>query len=336
MTRRSLAALVEDLSNYNKKKKCGAGAFSAVYLFEPKDGEGPKLAVKRMDKALEDPTTQTMFFREITILSTLQHPAILPFVGFNVSGKNRPSFDIITQYMPNGTVQAYEEFEAEGRLNPNWNATCKMKVIFGVASGMAFVHKCHIIHRDLKAENIFLNDEWEPVIADFGLSKSVDQLQVMQMSGVMGTPFYMAPELFTTDAGTSPSYPIDVYAYGVIVLSLFTKGNFTLSGKRVTSLPQLARALADGVRFDIPTNLEGWCRDLIQQCWHSNPDHRTTFEDIVQALKDDKNKILERADPDSYFAYRDRLPCFDGGSVETRDQGSAQKDEDPTPPFNFD
>jgi serine/threonine protein kinase len=278
---RPLSDLVVDLREYIKIKKCGSGAFSAVFRYQDKTHPERHYAVKRMDKDIDKAGTQLMFFREITILLALQHPTILPFQVFTLPTEGDQSFQIITKFMTNSNVQQHEDWENEGRCNPTFNATTKSKIIYGTAVGMKFIHDNHIVHRDLKAENIFLNEDWEPVIADFGLSKQIDAELVI--SGTMGTPYYMAPELFDSE-GQTPSYPIDVYAYAIIVLSLFTKGQFRFPESKIMSLPQLASGLARGKRFQVPANVPERYRELITRCWEQDPPKRFRFDDVVNFL----------------------------------------------------
>jgi serine/threonine protein kinase len=305
----TLAECVIDLSEYRKTSECGCGAFSSVYQYTHKSS-AEIIAVKRLSKDVEAPETQTMFFREVTILLSLRNPCILPFRGFALPTERRARFEIVTEFMPNGTVQDHEGRESRGVAAPEWNGTCKAKVIFGTACGMAFVHRTHIIHRDLKAENIFLDGNWEPVIADFGLSKDVSAEQVMGMSAVMGTPFYMAPELFG-DNISSASYPVDVYAWGVIVLSLFTHGGFQFPGARITGITQLVVTLQSGGRFVIPKEVPELLRDLIARCWDADPENRPPFDEIVTIL-DCWDEWLPEMDVAEFQDYKTKILEFDG------------------------
>jgi serine/threonine protein kinase len=326
----ALADYVFDMANYGSEKLCGSGAFSSVFLYTNMT-DGRKIAVKRMDKDIERPDKQTMFFREITILLALRHPAVLPFRGFNLPSQDHRCFEIVTEYMANGNVQTHLDREAEGRPSPRWDATCKMKVIFGVACGMAHVHKSRIMHRDLKSENIFLDDLWEPRIADFGLSKTIEQDTPMMMSAVVGTPYYMAPELFACDDTEPASYPIDVYAYAVIVLSLFVGGRFKFDRGQIRNMQVLVAGLASGQRFVIPPAMPDWCRELITQCWAQNPAQRWTFDQAVRYLVD-HDYALEKTDLAVYRSYRTKLLEFGEGPAASDRPAPVVKE---TQPYDF-
>jgi hypothetical protein len=79
--------------------------------------DGEHYAVKRMDKDIDRPGTQLMFFREISILLALQYPAVLPFAGFTLPTHDEPHFQIVTKFMRNSNVQQIEtELEMSGTM----------------------------------------------------------------------------------------------------------------------------------------------------------------------------------------------------------------------------
>jgi serine/threonine protein kinase len=321
-----LAPFVLDISTWKREKKCGAGNFASVYIYATPEGE--RRAVKCMDN--EDPNIPKLFLREVTFLLALEHPAILPFCGFSLPEQGRSTFQIITEFMPNGTVQSQLSNEHDGHASPRWNDTVKSKVVFGVAAAMAHVHSRSIVHRDLKSENIFLDENWEPRVADFGLAKQILPEQELVMSAIMGTPLFMAPELFSSDA-PKPSYPIDVYAYAVIVLSLFVKGDLKMTGMRMTSLPQLTRHILAGKRFEIPSYVPEKYKELIEECWKPEAGDRPTFPAIVERLNHPEARF-PRTDDGLYEDYKKRVLSEQRESAQAPDAPDGSRTE----PFNFD
>jgi serine/threonine protein kinase len=299
-----LATFCIDLSEYEKVRKIGSGGFSSVKEYRRKR-DGRLFAVKKIDRDVDQPSTQQMFFREVTILIALQHPAVLHLEGFTLprdSGRGN-SLRIVTDLMTHGNLQEQEERAASGSGSPEFDATHQSILLFGTAVAMRHVHELHTVHRDLKAGNIFLDEHWEPRLADFGLSKVIDRDLVM--SGALGTPYYMAPELFDPTIGGA-SYPLDVYSFGIIVLSLWTNGIFTMSGTRVLSIPMLANALQQGRRFVIPDAVPERYRQLIVRCWEQLPRDRLTFVEIVQVLAED-DMYIPGTDLDAFNEYRARI-----------------------------
>ena len=94
----------------------------------------------------------------------------------------------------------------------------RSKIVYGIASAMAHLHRYNIVHRDLKPENIFLDENFNPILAYFGLSKFYKDK--ITMISRLGTPYYMSPEFFDDDKEITNK--IDVYAFGITLLSLFT------------------------------------------------------------------------------------------------------------------
>lgn len=130
-----------------------------------------KVSIYEMDRCTEDNILNLS--REIYIISSLNHPSILRFIGYSpVNFKNKPKPVIITEYAPNNSLEQIIELERKGISNYDWNDTKKLINIYGIAAGMSYLHDNNILHRDLKPGNILLDEYLYPKIADFGLSKN--------------------------------------------------------------------------------------------------------------------------------------------------------------------
>jgi serine/threonine protein kinase len=317
-----------DLREYAKVGKIGSGGFSSVKQYRRRR-DGRLFAVKTIDREVEKPWTQQMFFRELTILIALRHPAVLHLEGFALpcGGELGNKLRIVTDLMPHGNLQDQEERAASGSPSPEFDATRKSILLFGTAVAMRYIHELHIVHRDLKAGNIFLDEHWEPRVADFGLSKVIDRKLVM--SGALGTPYYMAPELFDPSS-CAASYPLDVYAFGVIILSLWTNGVFNMTGTRALSIPMLASALQQGRRFQIPGYVPPRFEQLISVCWEQSPTDRPTFADIVQILSED-DMYIPGTDVEAFNEYRARI-----GQWRPDDVSVAKQEKSDVQPYDWD
>jgi serine/threonine protein kinase len=142
---------------------------------------------------------------------------------------------------------------------------------------MAYLHSQHVLHRDLKPQNILINQAMRPRICDFGLSIVCD-LTATQTAGV-GTALYMAPEMHTSDH-YGPS--VDVFAWSCTVYELIT-------GKRVlkgNNLFQVGNAALKGEeRPLIPTEWTPEFARLIERAWAVEPNERPSFPEILNVFK---------------------------------------------------
>jgi hypothetical protein len=153
------------------------------------------------------------------------------------------------------------------------NPTQKTCIAIGIAHGMRYLHRCNIVHLDLKSPNILLDHLALPKIADFGLSRFMEDGTIT--SGVR-TPQWMAPEQIRGTSGPA----VDVYAFGVILYEMLT-GRIPFCERKETGAA-LCMVIADGVRPHLDSS--GDLEDLIVRCWDHEPSMRPTFEEIYALL----------------------------------------------------
>lgn len=263
----------------------GEGNFGQVSLVHPKDNIDLKVALKKIPVDLEDKDIQKNFIREVSIMASLKHPNIIQLIGFSFPSSKDQTFQIYSKYLPNKTLADVLEEEEE------LNNTQLSIIVYGIASAMAYLHSKNIVHRDLKPENIFLDENFYPVLSDFGLSR----FDGVNMTGRLGTPYFMAPELFAEeDEESNISNKIDVYAFAVTLLSLFTT-NYKFVGVQPRTISQLINKVTSGKRYVIPNDVPKFYVNLIQKCWANDPNERPSFDEIVKELEQNDDFIFEGA-----------------------------------------
>lgn len=194
------------ISEYRPIRIIGKGSYATVAVAE--DLLSPnlrKVAIKVYDKSkLTNLEKMKNVENEIKILQSLNHPCIIKLYKVFNSLKQ---ISIILEYI--GTNSLYEFLNSfdDGRVSEDI-----VKMIFSkIASGLSNLHVNSIVHRDIKLENILINDNNDVRIIDFGFSRSVSKKE--KISVFCGTPSYMAPELVSRKAYYGK--PADLWALGV-------------------------------------------------------------------------------------------------------------------------
>lgn len=222
-TRRSRREILErsGLSNQSSGRPLGSqylifevigrGAMGTVYRGEVRDS-GEPVAVKLLHSDLSsDPIVVSRFLQERDILTKLNHRNIVQ-VRDLVIERNNIAFILELVAGPNARTL----LKREGRIS--------QRVAFSIAaqicSGLAAAHSLDIVHRDIKPENILLDSTTDPAtvkVTDFGIAKVLGMDALTRASSTLGTPEYMAPELFNAEV---PSSAADVYAVGITLYEL--------------------------------------------------------------------------------------------------------------------
>ncbi|KAH7675762.1 S-receptor-like serine/threonine-protein kinase protein [Dioscorea alata] len=212
----SFSRVADATENFSSANKLGEGGFGPVYKGQL--AGGLEMAVKRLSKSSGQGLEE--FKNEIILIAKLQHRNLVRLLGCCIQAGERI---LIYEYMPNKSLD-YFLFEPTRGVVLDW--TRRFNIIEGIAHGLLYLHKHSrliIIHRDLKASNILLDDEWCPKISDFGLARifSSNEMQANTIR-VVGTFGYMSPEYASEGLYSIKS---DVFSFGVLLLEI-------VSGKR--------------------------------------------------------------------------------------------------------
>lgn len=193
-----------------------------------------EVAIKIPDQSIiGDPAQYERFQRELEIINSLDHPAILKGLG---SGKYNRIPYLVTEFVDGRSFRTMIE---EASPIPPEQA---IPLVHKIAEGMAYCHANNVIHRDLKPENILITTVGQPVIMDFGLAltKSSHRVTYSNLSATMGTPDYMAPEQIEGQRGDQRT---DVYALGTILYEMLAgKTPFTADTNMAVMAQHLQKA----------------------------------------------------------------------------------------------
>lgn len=238
----SFEELAEATSGFSQANLLGQGGFGFVHKGVLPDGK--EVAVKSLKSGSGQGERE--FQAEVEIISRVHHRHLVSLVGYCIAEGQRM---LVYEFVSNKTL----EFHLHGKGQPVMNWATRLQIALGSAKGLAYLHEdCHprIIHRDIKAANILLDDNFEAMVADFGLAKLSSDNYTHVSTRVMGTFGYLAPEYASSGKLTEKS---DVFSFGVMLLELITgrkpvdpTGMFMEDSLVDWARPLLTQALEDG------------------------------------------------------------------------------------------
>ncbi|KAL7265100.1 hypothetical protein ACSBR1_002953 [Camellia fascicularis] len=199
--------------NFPSSNKIGEGGFGSVY--KGRLGDGTFVAIKVLAVELESMRGEREFISELSALSDIKHENLVKLRGCCVNGAER---FLVYDYMENNSLSHTLLGGEQNRVNFGWAR--RRKVSLGVARGLTYLHEevePRIIHRDIKASNILLDQDFTPKVLDFGLSKLFGENASHISTRVAGTIGYLAPEYAISGRLTRKS---DVYSFGVLLLEI--------------------------------------------------------------------------------------------------------------------
>ncbi|KAI6696874.1 hypothetical protein NL676_016993 [Syzygium grande] len=330
--------------NFSDKKVIGRGGFGKVYKGQLADGS--LVAIKR---SKEEITTGTVcqFETEVTIGSIiLPCHNLLPLLGFCRIPKSR-EFLLVYPFMINICLASCLRERKDNKPPLDWPT--RRKIAAGAARGLSHLHDLNIVHRDIKAANILLDEEFEPHIGDFGLALFIDrrhgghsvdcfeEAPVLPRdkskarsdseysdvtTAVRGTIGHIAPEYLSTG---KCSVKTDVFAFGVMLLELLT-------GQRAFDLARLAndddvmlldwvKGLLEERRWEIlvDADLQGeYDEEEIEKviqlallCTQSDPRKRPSMAQVLQILEGHSIEEERWNEYQLELSFRDRKQDFD-------------------------
>ncbi|KAI1970674.1 Protein kinase of the Mitotic Exit Network [Ophidiomyces ophidiicola] len=259
---RSSAKDVSELTDYQLGDCLGKGAFGSVYR-ALNWGTGETVAVKQI-RLVDLPKSELrVIMQEIDLLKNLDHPNIVKYHGFV---KSAETLNIILEYCENGSLHTISK--NFGRFPENLVALYMSQVL----SGLLYLHEQGVIHRDIKGANILTTKQGLVKLADFGVASRTTGLHE---SSVVGTPYWMAPEVIELSGATTAS---DIWSLGSTVIEL-------LEGKPPYYKFQPMQALFRIVNDDHPPLPQGASpavKDFLMQCFQKDPNLRVTARKLLR------------------------------------------------------
>lgn len=228
-----------------------------------------EVAIKILKAERVNSDMQKEFAQEVYIMRKVRHKNVVQFIG---ACTKTSSLCIVTEYMSGGSVYDYLH-----KQKGTFKLPTLLKVSIDISKGMNYLHQNNIIHRDLKAANLLMDENDVVKVADFGVARVKTQTGVM--TAETGTYRWMAPEVIEHKPY---DHKADVFSFGVVLWELLTG---KLPYEYLTPLQAAVGVVQKGLRPTIPKNTHPKLSELLERCWQQDPTLRPDFTEIIDILQ---------------------------------------------------
>lgn len=229
------------------------------------------------------------FQKELDMMKLMYHENIVQWIGTVMPPPGTTEMKILLEYVNYGSL---EKLLRKGKITERG----KIKICMQVAQGLAYLHRHHIIHRDMAARNILIHaDERGAItakVSDFGLSRIDESGQGYELRRAQKLPLkWLAPECFEEKRWTMAS---DVWSFGVVMWECFTDGQLPYSDKNFKAA-ELSKYVQNGGHPSRPKQCNDAVCEIMLQCWNRNADQRPPATELEKALEELYNRAKERS-----------------------------------------
>ncbi|KAF3965117.1 hypothetical protein CMV_010673 [Castanea mollissima] len=285
----SYTELEEATNNFDIEKELGDGGFGTVYYGKLHDGR--EVAVKRLYEHNYRRVEQ--FLNEVKILTRLHHKNLVSLYG--CTSRHSRELLLVYEFVPNGTVADHIHGDRATPGSLKW--ATRLSIAIETASALAYLHASDIIHRDVKTNNILLDDNFCVKVADFGLSRLFPNDVTHVSTAPQGTPGYVDPEYHQCYQLTSKS---DVYSFGVVLIELISslpavdmarhRHEINLANLAINKIEKCAfhELIDPHLGFESDNEVKRMTisvAELAFQCIQEDKEMRPSMDEVLEALK---------------------------------------------------
>ncbi|KAI4357753.1 hypothetical protein L6164_001684 [Bauhinia variegata] len=285
----SYKELQEATNNFDNAGQIGDGGFGSVYYGKLRDGR--EVAVKRLYE--HNYRRLEQFMNEVEILTRLRHGNLVSLYG--CTSHRSHELLLVYEFIPNGTVACHLHVDSTKPGFLPWSI--RMKIAIETATALAYLHASDIIHRDVKTNNILLDNSYSVKVADFGLSRLFPTDVTHVSTAPQGTPGYVDPEYHQYYQLTSKS---DVFSFGVVLIELISSmpavdmnrhsDEINLSSLAVKKIQSsaLSELVDPSLGFESDENVKRMIvsvAELAFQCLQRDKELRPSMDDVLKLLR---------------------------------------------------
>ena len=277
----------------------GSGSFGQVYLALDEDS-GSLLAVKEIElpeMGMGESRKRGLrsLQREVGLLATLKHENIVIYKGVQQSAEK---LYILMEYLPGGSIASV--LKQFGPFRENVIA----RYLTQMLSGLEYLHRRAIIHRDIKGANVLLTNDGQVKLSDFGQSKQLEEICMPDMAltgtsfslpeyaktysvegsfkSLKGTPHWLAPECLTEDVTAGEETKVDIWSVGCVVVEMATGRPPYDEMEFANVMALMYHIVKEGTTPLIPVSLSPECQAICSMCFERDPKKRSSATALLQ------------------------------------------------------
>ena len=314
-----------NINNFDKKDIICSTADHSIFKMSHKDTGtfySSRISKKEISKYFTNEVKSLS--NEVSIIQQLNHPSIIKHFLYSLKDSNDENYPtLITEYLQNGPLSQII-YQQESILDQ----TKKLIIIYGIASGMAYLHSHDILHCDLKPFNIWLDDHLFPKITGFNISEQICPNMFKEKLLIKGTPAYISPEIYL---GKGKCKASDVYSFSLLVYEMMMNEK---PYQEFNDVKQIQNEVGNNcIRPKFNKQIPLCYKLLIEKCWSQDPKERPTFENILNELETNSEFITDDVNEDEYrnyinFIKNSKITFFSDQKLPNFDEVSNSNDFD--------
>lgn len=273
-----------NMNNLKNPVQINSGIFGSVYLVQDKKSE-EYFEAKVLSHGINDQRYKQSIIHEIGIIIRVQHPTLIKLHGFSLKDfEGNDNITILMDYPTNGSLAGAIKNKQNLISNNKYDNTARQIILVGVSYGMMHIHRYHIIHPNLSANNVLLDKDLKPLITNFCLTKFFEKTDTKERPINIESLVYKAPEVISTNKYNHKS---DVYSFGILMYEIVTESvpyPLLQEENKMTIEQFKEKVVHKNYRPEFKVPIKKSIRHLIERCWSQNIKERPTFEELFNKL----------------------------------------------------